>query len=119
MTLSRLVLLSGAALLALGAALALPATAQAQSAARKIKIGFVTTLSGPNAAYGQDMKNAFDLALQHMGGKMGGIPVEAIYEDDEQKPEVGKQKTEKLLQRDKVDFIAGYIWSNVLLASYK
>ncbi|WP_370155016.1 ABC transporter substrate-binding protein [Ferrovibrio sp.] len=119
MTLSRLVLLSGAALLALGAALALPATAQAQSAARKIKIGFVTTLSGPNAAYGQDMKNAFDLALQHMGGKMGGIPVEVIYEDDEQKPEVGKQKTEKLLQRDKVDFIAGYIWSNVLLASYK
>src|SRR3546814_16564098 len=50
---------------------------------------------------------------------MGGIPVEVIYEDDEQKPEVGKQKTEKLLQRDKVDFIAGYIWSNVLLASYK
>src|SRR3546814_14868564 len=50
---------------------------------------------------------------------MGGSPVEVIYEDDEQKPEVGKQKTEKLLQRDKVDFIAGYIWSNVLLASYK
>src|SRR3546814_7270910 len=50
---------------------------------------------------------------------MGGIPVEVIYEDDEQKPEVGKQKTEKLLQRVKVDFIAGYIWSNVLLASYK
>ncbi len=96
--------------------LAQPAQAQA---AKKIKIGFVTTLSGPNAAYGQGMKNAFELALDHMGRKMGGIPVEAIYEDDEQKPEVGKQKTEKLLQRDKVDFLSGFIWSNVLLASYK
>ncbi len=96
--------------------IAQPAEAQA---AKKIKIGFVTTLSGPNAAYGQGMKNAFELALDHMGRKMGGIPVEAIYEDDEQKPEVGKQKTEKLLQRDKVDFVAGFIWSNVLLASYK
>src|SRR3546814_3187943 len=77
---------------------------------KKIKIGFVTTLSGPNAAYGKDMKNSVELALDHLGHKMGGIPVEVIYEDDEQKPEVGKQKTEKLLQRDKVDFIAGYIW---------
>ena len=93
--------------------------ALAAAQAKKIKIGFVTTLSGPNAAYGKDMRNSVELALQHMGGKMGGIPVEVIYEDDEQKPEVGKQKTDKLLQRDRVDFIAGYIWSNVLLASYK
>lgn len=92
---------------------------QADAQAKKIKIGFVTTLSGPNAAYGNDMRNSFELALDHMGRKMGGIPVEVVYEDDEQKPEVGKQKTEKLLQRDRVDFIAGYIWSNVLLASYK
>ncbi|MCW0235505.1 MAG: ABC transporter substrate-binding protein [Ferrovibrio sp.] len=101
------------------AALPLAAAPAAAQAAKKIRIGFVTTLSGPNAAYGQDMKNAFELALDHMGRKMGGIPVEVVYEDDEQKPEVGKQKTEKLLQRDKVDFVAGYIWSNVLLASYK
>src|SRR5256886_7848791 len=50
---------------------------------------------------------------------MGGKPVEVIYEDDGQKPDVGKQKTEKLVQSDKVDFIVGYIWSNVLLASLK
>ena len=47
------------------------------------------------------------------------MPVEVIYEDDGQKPDVGKQKTEKLIQSDKVDFIVGYIWSNVLLASLK
>jgi branched-chain amino acid transport system substrate-binding protein len=65
------------------------------------------------------MRNSFELALDHMGRKMGGIPVEVIYEDDQQKPDVGKQKTEKLIEADKVDFIAGYIWSNVLLASLK
>ena len=95
------------------------ALAQPASAADTIKIGFVSTFSGPTAVIGNDMRNSFELALDHMGRKMGGIPVEVIYEDDGQKPDVGKQKTEKLIQSDKVDFIAGYIWSNVLLASLK
>src|SRR6202521_1926484 len=84
-----------------------------------IKIGFVSTFSGPTAVIGNDMRNSFELALDHLGRKMGGKPVEVIYEDDQQKPDVGKQKTEKLVQSDKGDFIAGYIWSNVLLASLK
>ncbi|MGZ5876753.1 MAG: ABC transporter substrate-binding protein [Bradyrhizobium sp.] len=88
-------------------------------AADSIKIGFVSTFSGPTAAIGNDARNAFELALDHMGRKMGGLPVEVIYEDDQQKPDVGKQKTEKLILSDKVDFIAGYNWSNVLLASLK
>ena len=105
-------------LLAAGAAMVLaagPALAQQTS----IKIGFVSTFSGPTAVIGNDMRNAFELALNHIGRKMGGLPVEVIYEDDQQKPEVGKQKTEKLIQSDKVDFVSGYIWSNVLLASLK
>ncbi|MBV9565841.1 MAG: ABC transporter substrate-binding protein, partial [Bradyrhizobium sp.] len=84
-----------------------------------IKIGFVSTFSGPTAVIGNDMRNSFELALDHLGRKMAGKPVEVIYEDDQQKPDIGKQKTEKLVQSDKVDFIAGYIWSNVLLASLK
>src|SRR4029078_9091829 len=84
-----------------------------------IKIGFVSTFSGPGAVIGNDMRNSFELALEHLGRKMDGKPVEVIYEDDQQKPEVGKQKTEKLIQSDKVDFLAGYNWSNVLLASLK
>ncbi|HKU06547.1 MAG TPA: ABC transporter substrate-binding protein [Bradyrhizobium sp.] len=84
-----------------------------------IKIGFVSTFSGPTAAIGNDMRNSFELALDHLGRKMAGKPVVVIYEDDGQKPDVGKQKTEKLIQSDKVDFIVGYIWSNVLLASLK
>src|SRR6266702_6665804 len=84
-----------------------------------IKIGFVSTFSGPTAVIGNDMRNSFELALDHIGRKMDGKPVEVIYEDDGQKPDVGKQKTEKLIQSDKVDFVVGYIWSNVLLASLK
>src|SRR6266576_1188722 len=95
------------------------ALANPANAADSIKIGFVSTFSGPVAAIGNDMRNSFELALDHMGRKMGGKPVEGIYEDDKFKPDVGKQKTEKLILSDKVDFIAGYIWSNVLLASLK
>src|SRR6187399_3558770 len=102
--------LAGAAVLAL---------AQPASAGDTIKIGFVSTFSGPTAVIGNDMRNSFELALDHLGRKMGGKPVEVIYEDDGQKPDVGKQKTEKLIESDKVDFITGYIWSNVLLASLK
>jgi branched-chain amino acid transport system substrate-binding protein len=88
-------------------------------AAGTIKIGFVSTFSGPTAVIGNDMRNSFELALDHLGRRMDGKPVEVIYEDDQQKPDVGKQKTEKLVQSDHVDFIVGYIWSNVLLASLK
>ncbi|HYS48439.1 MAG TPA: ABC transporter substrate-binding protein [Xanthobacteraceae bacterium] len=103
--------------IALGAAVALVAApAFAQGSA---KIGFVDTFSGPTAVIGNDMRNAFELALDHLGRKMGGLPVEVVYEDDQQKPEVGKQKTEKVIQADRVNFITGYIWSNVLLASLK
>ena len=107
----RTMLLAGVAMaLAMG-----PAVAQNKS----VKIGFVSTFSGPTAVIGNDMRNAFELALDHMGRKMGGLPVEVVYEDDQQKPEVGKQKTEKLIESDKADFISGYIWSNVVLASLK
>src|SRR5664279_2460748 len=105
-----LLVASAALMLAAG-----PAMAQQKT----IKIGFVSTFSGPTAVIGNDMRNSFELALDHLGRKMGGLPVEVIYEDDQQKPEVGKQKTEKLIESDKVDFVTGFIWSNVLLASLK
>jgi branched-chain amino acid transport system substrate-binding protein len=88
-------------------------------AADSIKIGFVSTFSGPTAAIGNHARNAFELALDRIDHKMAGLPVQVIYEDDQQKPDVGKQKTEKLIQSDHVDFLAGYNWSNVLLASLK
>ena len=103
----------GAAILTVIAAV--PAPAQQKS----VKIGFVSTFSGPTAVIGNDMRNSFELALDHLGRKMGGLPVEVIYENDEIRPDVGRQKTEKLIQSDRVNFVVGYIWSNVLLASLK
>ena len=105
-------------LLAACAALALLAT-PAAAQQKTIKIGFISTFSGPAAAIGNDMRNSFELGLDHVGHKLGGIPVDVVYEDDTFKPDVGVQKTQKLIESDHVDFLVGYIWSNVLVASLK
>ena len=100
------------------AALAL-AAGPAMAQQKAVRIGFISTFSGPTAVIGNDMRNSFELGLDHLGRKLGGLPVEVIYEDDTQKPDVGLQKTQKLVESDHVDFVVGYIWSNVLLASLK
>ena len=101
-----------AALVSAGAVMmAMPAMAQ------DIKIGFVTTLTTPAALIGKQQQKGADLAMDHLGNKMAGKSVKIFYEDDGLKPKTGKQKTEKLLKKDKVDLMAGYIWSHVLGAS--
>ncbi len=87
------------------------------AAADAVKIGFVGTFSGPVAALGNDMRDGFNLGMKNLGLQMAGRPVEVIYEDDTGKPEVGKQKTDKLIEADHVNFLTGYGFSNVLLAS--
>ena len=87
--------------------------------AAEVKIGFVTTLTTPAGVIGEDMKNSVELALEHIGNKMANLDVVLIMEDDGFKPDIGKQKTDKLVKQDDVDFVAGYIWSHVLLASAK
>ena len=87
------------------------------AAADSVKIGFITTLTTPVAVIGKDMRDAVDLAVEHIGGKMGDLDVEIVYADDEFNSQKGKQATERLVLKDKVDIVAGYIWSNVLLAS--
>ncbi|MEM8812485.1 MAG: ABC transporter substrate-binding protein [Pseudomonadota bacterium] len=87
--------------------------------AEDVKIGFITTLTTGAAVIGNDMKDAVDLAMEHIDGKMAGKTVNLIMEDDGFKPEIGKQKTDKLVKQDDVDFVAGFIWSHVLMASQK
>jgi len=84
--------------------------------ADKVKIGFISTLSGPNAAIGGDIRDAFNLAIKLNGGKLGGLPAEVLVGDDQLKPENAKQLAERYLQRDKVDFITGIVFSNVVRA---
>src|SRR5580704_8925515 len=104
--------------IAAGAAVTL-AAGPAMAQDKTVKIGFISTFSGPVAAIGNDMKNSFELALDQHGRKLGGLPVEVIYADDQLKPEVGVQKTQELIESNHVDFMVGYIWSNVMLASLK
>ncbi len=91
----------------------------ALAADNAIKIGLVTTLSGPAGVIGKHMKDAADLAMDMLGNKIGGKPAEIVYGDDQFKPDVGRQVAEQMVKRDKVDFMTGFIWSNVLLASYE
>lgn len=95
------------------------ALAASVASAATVKIGFVTTLTSPAAVIGKDMQNAVNLAMEHLGGKAGATNLEIVFADDGVKPDVGKQATDRLLKQDNVDFVAGYIWSHVLLASQK
>src|SRR5436190_9274861 len=86
------------------------------SAQQKVKIGFITTLSGPQGVIGEDMKNSVELALDHLKRKVGGLDTEVIYGDDQVKPDVGTQVADEMLKKHQVNFVAGIIWSNVMLA---
>jgi len=103
----------------LGSAMLALAVHCASAQQKDVKIGFVTTLSGAPAAVGNDMRDAFELALDHLGRKMSGLPVQVIYEDDGLKPELGKQKTDRLIESENVNFLTGYMMSHILLASLK
>jgi branched-chain amino acid transport system substrate-binding protein len=85
-------------------------------AADSVKIGFMSTLSGPGAGLGVDIRDGFNLAMKHLNGKLGALPAEIIIADDQQKPEVAQQITEKFLKKDKVDFMTGIVFSNLMLA---
>lgn len=101
------------------AAVALMGIAASAQAQEKLKIGIVTTLSGPAAVLGQQLRNGFQLAVKDNGGKLGGREVELFVQDDELKPDVAVSKAKALIDRDKVDFVVGPIFSNILVAIMK
>lgn len=96
------------------AALTLSPTASSQP--RQLKIGFVSTLSRGGAALGVDVLDGFQLALRHLGNRVGGLPVEVVVADDQLNPDVARSAVERMLRRDRVDLVTGIIFSNVLLA---
>jgi branched-chain amino acid transport system substrate-binding protein len=102
-----------------GFALAFALSAHAAVAQEKIKIGVILTLSGPAAGLGQQARDGFALAVKDLGGKMGGRDVEVVVADDELKPDGAVSKVKGLLERDKVDFVVGPIFSNILQAIHK
>jgi branched-chain amino acid transport system substrate-binding protein len=94
-------------------------SASAAAAQDKLKIGLITTLSGPPAALGQQQRNGLQLAIKSLGGKLGGRDVDLIVQDDELKPDVAVAKVKAFVERDKVDFVVGPVFSNILVAIMK
>lgn len=104
-------LVAGTALLAASAVFA-----QAQE---PLKIGFMATFSGPVSVPGHEQYAGFMLAVEERGGKLGGVPVEIIKEDDQFKPDLATQLVTKLIERDHVPIITGITGSNVIMAVAK
>jgi len=102
-----------------GLAILLSVAAGHATAQDKLKIGVIVTLSGPPAALGAQVRDGFALAVKDLGGKIGGREVEIVNVDDELKPDGAVIKAKGLLEREKVDFVVGPIFSNILIAIHK
>lgn len=102
--------------LVLGLAAATCLAAGPAAAAESVKIGFMGTFSGPAGIIGKHIRDAFELGLDHTNRKLGGLDVEVLYGDDQVKPGIGRQLVDKWIKSDKVDFVVGVIWSNVMMA---
>jgi len=84
-----------------------------------LKIGFLGTFSGPIGTLGQDQYDGFMLGVEQNGGKLGGVPVQILKEDDQFKPDVATQIVQKLIEKENVPIIVGVAGSNVMMAVYK
>ena len=84
----------------------------ARPSTEPIKVGFLGPLSGPYVQNGRDILNGFLLALDEMGHRAGGRPIELVIEDDEAIPAVGLTKARKLIERDHVQLMTGALLSS-------
>jgi branched-chain amino acid transport system substrate-binding protein len=81
-----------------------------------VKIGMITTLSTKAGYLGEEIRDGFQLAIDQEGGKLGGVPVELLVDDDGRKPEKAKQIAERFIKRDGVKILTGIVFSNVAIA---
>ena len=103
--------------LLLGSVLASPQPAAAQTAsAQTVKVGVMLPTTGPGAALATQMRAAYELALSHLGGKLGGRDAQLIYVDTQAKPEVARELADELIKSQKVQFITGVLFSNLVVA---
>nr|WP_315847626.1 ABC transporter substrate-binding protein [uncultured Rhodoferax sp.] len=98
------------------AALAACSVAAVAQSSEPVRVGLLSTLSGPGAGLGVDIRDGFQLAIKLNDGKLGGRAAEVIVADDQANPDVGRQTADRLVKRDKVDFMTGIVFSNVMLA---
>jgi branched-chain amino acid transport system substrate-binding protein len=85
-------------------------------AADPVKIGMITTLTTKAGYLGEEIRDGFRLAMEQGGGKLGGVEVHLLVEDDGRKPERGKQIAERYIKRENIKIITGIVFSNVAMA---
>ena len=90
-----------------------------QGIAKDLKIGLLITTSGPGAVLGAETKRGWDLAMEHVGGKIGGLDTKIIIGDDQVRPNVAITEVDKLINLHNVDIVSGVLWSHVLMAIHR
>lgn len=113
--LTRRRLLQGAA----AAAGAVMAPGRVFAQAQKVRIGLMLPFTGTYAQLGSAIENGFRLALQERGGRIAGREFEFFRVDDESDPAKGPENANRLVARDKVDFLVGTVHSGVALGMSK
>ena len=108
--------MSSGAVVAVGANWFLPRIAL--GADEEIRIGGLCELSGFVAPMGSEQAQGIELAVELYNRKGGvlGRKLKLIMEDTESKNDVGLAKARRLVERDKVHFLTGVIFSSVSMA---
>ena len=108
-------------LIAAASAAAIVATpaAFAPVSAAGVKVGYMQGFAGGRGIFGRYGFEGFELALDHLGGKLGGMDVEVIKKDTQHKPDVGRTIMNEFIKKDRVNFVAGITWSNILAAVWR
>src|SRR4051812_32703275 len=98
--------------------LALWALAAPATMAQTVKIGVVSTYSGPTAVFGEQMERGFRLYMKRNADKLPpGVKVELLVRDDTgPQPDKAKQLAQELIVRDRVQILTGVIWTPNALA---
>lgn len=84
-----------------------------------VKVAFMNSLSSTSSVGAKQARDGFALAMKELGGKFGGVDTQIIWEDDEGKPDVAVTKAKTLVQRDHVDAVVGFTFTNVAMAALK
>ena len=72
-----------------------------------IRIGFMSSLTGPLSPNGKDMLNSFELFLEEQGGKLAGREVKLVTEDDAGNPATGLTKLRGMAEGQGIQILVG------------
>lgn len=91
------------------------------SSTNELVIGEYGSLTGSDATFGQSTKMGIELALADLAaqseGKVGGLPVRVVVEDDQGRPEEAATVVQKLINQDRVIAVLGEVASSRSLAA--